>query len=449
MDLHEILKAKYDSEWWEYPELMDQAPNFHNQNLLNCNQALEYYQKKDRPITILVVHGSGRSSHKSCAHERSNSQLLLEYGLSELENEFSQGLVDIDIVNLRDYSIEPCNACFLDPQIRVLTKNGWLQLIDIERNNFVLSHRKLYRKVTSCPRPIYGNDIVILKYKNLKRQEKTINVTSDHKFLIGDKWVEAKDLKVGDKLSTIDAKLSYEITFLSIELLSSPIKTYCLTVEHDHSFVIQDNIISHNCVSTASALCGYPCNCFPLPSEGMQQLYPKVLRSDVLLISTPVNQSMISTRLKAFLDRLISLDGGFLIDKDQYRPKDSLWRSKMIELSLNHPIEYSQRLYNKSAAYFLSGKDINNPFNKKSDYIFHITKSLWSNFDDYGIQHPEKYFVVFSGKWDEDYSLDKAELNRQKIVLSDSKKLVRNTYNLALKLRDYPAKKVTGRINRT
>jgi multimeric flavodoxin WrbA len=57
-------------------------------------------------------------------------------------------------------------------------------------------------------------------------------------------------------------------------------------------------------------------DCFPW--DPMQELYPLVLKSDVMLCSTGVNQSAMSTRLKTFLDRLISLDGGFFVGPDQF-----------------------------------------------------------------------------------------------------------------------------------
>jgi multimeric flavodoxin WrbA len=61
----------------------------------------------------------------------------------------------------------------------------------------------------------------------------------------------------------------------------------------------------------------------------MQELYPLVLKCDVMLCSTGVNQSAMSTRLKTFLDRLISLDGGFFVGPNQYESKGEDWRDNV------------------------------------------------------------------------------------------------------------------------
>ena len=65
----------------------------------------------------------------------------------------------------------------------------------------------------------------------------------------------------------------------------------------------------------------------------MQELYPLVLNCDVMFCSTGVNQSAMSSRLKLFADRLISLDGGFFVAPAQYREKDADWRDRCIALS--------------------------------------------------------------------------------------------------------------------
>ena len=64
-------------EWWEGAD-WDSAKEQHLQNIQGLKNAEDWKARKDRPITITVVHGSGRHPTKSCAHELSNSALLLD-----------------------------------------------------------------------------------------------------------------------------------------------------------------------------------------------------------------------------------------------------------------------------------------------------------------------------------------------------------------------------------
>jgi len=183
--------------------------------------------------------------------------------------------------------------------------------------------------------------------------------------------------------------------------------------------------LCEGCVSTASALCGFPCNCFPL--DPMQEYYPLCLKSDVMLFSTPVMQSAMSSRLKLFCDRLISLDGGFLVDKGEWRPKDQEWRSKCIEISRGGNIEYAARLHGRVCAYFISSKDTDNPSDSDYRYGKEVARSLWKGFQDFGCVHPEPYYVVAASDPNEDYSYDKETLTSNKAALNDAKKLVRES----------------------
>src|SRR5664280_1730824 len=71
-----------------------------------------------------------------------------------------------------------------------------------------------------------------------------------------------------------------------------------------------------------------------------------------------------STRLKTFLDRLISLDGGFFVGADQYEQKGPEWRDKCIalgaRLSSTGQLHYDARMWGRVAAYFITSKDEKN-----------------------------------------------------------------------------------------
>ncbi len=157
----------------------------------------------------------------------------------------------------------------------------------------------------------------------------------------------------------------------------------------------------NNCYATSSALCGFPCNCFPL--DPMQDLYPLVLKCDVMLCATGVNQSDMSSRLKTFLDRLISLDGGFYVTPEQFGPKDYDWRDKCIalatELSKRKEVHYDARMWGRTSAYFISSKDEKNDIDtvardyKELDdlsYIERVAAVLREGQADYGFFHDKE-----------------------------------------------------------
>lgn len=305
--VEDLLKIKY-GDWWENKELADAASKAHDRNLAACRRAIDYHHSKDRPLEVLVVHGSPRSNfQKSAAQEPSNSQSLLELGLAQAKLDH----VAITRVNLRDYEIEPCEGC----------------------------------------------------------------------------------------------------------------------------------------VSTASALCGFPCTCFPF--DPMQKLYTLCLRADVMLMSTGVNQSAMSTRLKAFCDRLISLDGGFLVDKGQYHPKDTEFRETAIAMSKDGNFEYMERLFGRVAAYFIASKDEANPHDKDYNYVKQVAGSLRKGFEDYGMFHAEDWCASVVANPDVDYCHDKSALVRDKQTQMKAAHVVESAVTLARQYRENPPEAESSRRNRT
>jgi multimeric flavodoxin WrbA len=248
-------------DWRDYVSL-DDARQAHARNIEACRKAVADFQAQG-PIKCLVVHSSGRSSAASSAREQSNSQMLLRHALAAVRPEdFPEG-VEVEEVALRDYKIEPCDACY----------------------------------------------------------------------------------------------------------------------------------------STSSALCGFPCDSFPL--DPMQQLYPKVLRSDVLLVSAPTNQAAMSSRLKLFVDRLISLDGGYFVDADQFGLKDAAWRERMIALATTRPVPYDQRMHSKVAAFFITNKDdrdtghVDDNGRVVQSYVLGVAESLYRGFYNFGFAFPDPFYVAY------------------------------------------------------
>ena len=70
-----------------------------------------------------------------------------------------------------------------------------------------------------------------------------LKVTSEHPFLVNNEWISASDLKVGDKLSTIDGKTA-RIT--GIKTAEEKAEVYNLESSFYHDFVVEDGVIVHN-----------------------------------------------------------------------------------------------------------------------------------------------------------------------------------------------------------
>jgi len=120
------------------------------------------------------------------------------------------------------------------------------------------------------------------------------------------------------------------------------------------------------CYSTTNTQCHYPCSCYPKGTEegdGMSNiLYDKVIWADAIIFATPVNNFDISTHLKLFIDRCISLDGS-LAPADPKHPKDvelNTKQMKFIELTAKDNIMGSgllKRFWGKVAGIIVTGHE--------------------------------------------------------------------------------------------
>jgi multimeric flavodoxin WrbA len=67
------------------------------------------------------------------------------------------------------------------------------------------------------------------------------------------------------------------------------------------------------CYSTCNTQCHFYCSCYakntPLADDMTTKLYDKILAADGIIFATPVNNFAVSSLMKIFLDRCISLDG--------------------------------------------------------------------------------------------------------------------------------------------
>ena len=86
-----------------------------------------------------------------------------------------------------------------------------------------------------------------------------VECTPEHKFLdrLSGKWIEAKELTVGQSLFTIEKVQDYKLSIVSIEEVNytHKIPVYCLTVDNEyHSFVLSNKLITHNCEGDSASV---------------------------------------------------------------------------------------------------------------------------------------------------------------------------------------------------
>lgn len=309
MNAETFRKIKY-GEWQKFVS-ESTARRYHAKNIAALKEAQNYHDRKTRPLEVLILHGSGRSSARSCAQEYSNSQLFLRGAIEHLRNDKN---INITEKALRDFNIEPCNGCY----------------------------------------------------------------------------------------------------------------------------------------SASSTWCHMPCSCFVF--DPMQELYPLVIKCDVMLVSTGVNQSAMSSRLKLFADRLISLDGGFYLSEKDFQMKTPEFKDRMValerDLAEKNALVYDARMWGRVAAYFIASKDEENTMEtiaktEKSPlgYIEMTAWPLYDGFADYGFFHvKQNWYAGTTANWREPMSSDKAAHNADVRGMEKAKAVVNAAIELAQKFRrdSYP-----------
>jgi multimeric flavodoxin WrbA len=120
------------------------------------------------------------------------------------------------------------------------------------------------------------------------------------------------------------------------------------------------------CYSTTNTQCHFYCSCYP---KGTPQgddmtniLYDKIIEADAIIFATPVNNFTMSSRMKTFIDRCISLDGS-LKPANPKVPKDkelNIKHMKFIELTADQNIPGSgllKRFLGKVAGIITTGHE--------------------------------------------------------------------------------------------
>lgn len=155
--------------------------------------------------------------------------------------------------------------CILNKTL-VNTKNGYVEIQNIKEGDEVLTHTGEYHKVI--------NKICYNHHKE-KLNINGIECTPEHKFLVINKcdkdkvnednlmkyayWEEAYSLDISNQL--IVKRTLIKLEFIEIkkgEIEYNNDTVFDIEVEKDHSFVVGDGIVVHNCLTRRQTGCGRP-----------------------------------------------------------------------------------------------------------------------------------------------------------------------------------------------
>jgi len=120
------------------------------------------------------------------------------------------------------------------------------------------------------------------------------------------------------------------------------------------------------CYSTTNAQCHFYCSCYPkgtkLGDDMSKVIYDKLLKADIIIFATPVNNFKISSFMALFLDRCISMDGSLEpADPKATKNKElNIKHTKFIELMADQKIPGSgflRRFMGKVAGVIVTGHE--------------------------------------------------------------------------------------------
>lgn len=146
--------------------------------------------------------------------------------------------------------------CLISGKVYIYTSKEWKHIKDIKVNDYVLTHKGRFKKVTNVIRtPKQIPEVVEIKFKKRK-----LTVTDNHPVLVNGKWILAKEIKKGDIVKLLAGECKrckkdiYKFIDVKIESvkkwkIEKPRMLYNLTVEEDESYVAKGFVV-HNCRCT-------------------------------------------------------------------------------------------------------------------------------------------------------------------------------------------------------
>lgn len=145
-------------------------------------------------------------------------------------------------------------ACFV-AGTEVKTSKGVKAIENISKGDLVLSYNEItkqteYKEVEETFIRTTTEEI------NIKTAKDDIITTPEHPFYSDGKWVQAKDLRAGDRLQDVNGK-TVIVEQVQHELLETPLTVYNFRVKENHNYYVASGILVHNAnygMSTAMQL---------------------------------------------------------------------------------------------------------------------------------------------------------------------------------------------------
>jgi len=191
------------------------------------------------------------------------------------------------------------------------------------------------------------------------------------------------------------------------------------------------------CYSTTNTQCHFYCSCYPrgtATGDDMSNiLYDKVLKADIIIFATPVNNFKMSSMMSLFIDRCISLDGSLSpADPKAAKNKElNIKHTKFVELMANDTIAGSgflRRFSGKTAGIIVTGHE---------EGASMVISSLFMTLSHFG--------MVFA-PWSNMYAMSSITNPTYKdknivtgsVYVDDARKVARNTLMMAKAMRKKP-----------
>jgi len=170
---------------------------------------------------ILVPSKSARGYHPGSGVYRSSYKNALRLAKNEINMAYRmsdyirrQELPFVTGIKVHLSASHPrLDMCFISAMYKVFTSKGWVPIYKIKENDLVLSHKGVFRRVTKKYKTTtHKVDMRTIEYKcgyDSRSKTNKINSTNNHPFLVNDKWISAKDIKVGDKAKILASRCKW------------------------------------------------------------------------------------------------------------------------------------------------------------------------------------------------------------------------------------------------
>lgn len=156
-------------------------------------------------------------------------------------------LIDAGVDTIRT-GVGGGSMCFV-PGTKVFCgyKDGYKSIEDIRVGDTVISHTNNFREVINSWESHFAGNLTVVHYVDQNGKEGIIKCTPPHKFVVGDKFVKAKNLKKNDILTTTQNS-TYVVVDITQEYYDGLV--YDIEVDIDHTYAVTENyIVVSNCTT--------------------------------------------------------------------------------------------------------------------------------------------------------------------------------------------------------